>query len=132
MKKMLAMTIVFSATCSAGFAQDWYTVASSGTYKFEAKIGTFQVGKNDSGKQVALVTGRTVNSEDHSIQLEKWYVPTANCRQGEGKIIATDLDGAFLYDNNFVFDSGNIASAKAMFICSIYEYQRGQGLKKGS
>jgi hypothetical protein len=53
------------------------------------------------------------------VAFEKDYVQTAECAQGVGKLVTTDLQGKFLYASDFVFSGGNIASALAEFICEV-------------
>jgi hypothetical protein len=48
-----------------------------------------------------------------------------------GKIVSLNIDGTYLFENDFVFGSGSVASGMAEAICGAYTYAVKTREKKG-
>lgn len=121
-------------SCSVAHAQSpgWQSVAvsSDGLQIYEAKNGSFQVAKSKGGEEIAVVIGKSENKSTSTIEVQKWYVKTADCRAKYGKLVTLDVDGSFKFENDFAEGAGNIAAAKAEFICDVYHYNMEAKRKK--
>jgi hypothetical protein len=119
------LVVVVSATFSfvsfsASAGASWISLASSddGT-KWEAKPGSFEFSKNRNDAAIAVLAGRVVSSKPYEVSLHKWYVTGTDCKNKMGKLITLSVGGDYQYENDFIFDSGNVASAIAEFICTV-------------
>lgn len=125
-KYLAAFFLSTSAAVTAAYGQSdgWISVTESvdNNIVWEAKKGTYELTKNSAGEEISLLVGKLDNKKTKEINIEKWYVATADCKQGFGKIVTLDLNGKFQYENSFAEGAGNIATAKAMFICAVYKY----------
>ena len=90
---------------------------------WEAKPGSLERSVTDrSGEPVAVVTLRVRDRWTSRMTFEKNFVRLADCAAGEGKLVTTDLDGRFKYQNNFNLNGGKtIASALAAAICTLVD-----------
>ena len=97
----------------------------------EARAGSFDVRKNGAKEEIAVISGKAIRGNTNSrIDLEKWYVRTSDCVAKQGKVVTLTLDGEFKFDSDFIFDAGSIASGKAEFICSVFEYSKAEKRSK--
>lgn len=128
--KRVALVIALCASAGLAHAQaTWTDTAETSSYKFSIKDGSFAVTKDKSGEPVAVVTGRSETKLTRTVNVEKWYVRLADCGREEGKLVATDISGKYLYDNDFVFGAGSVASRHAETICAVYKYLTTQSNK---
>lgn len=130
MKRVIS-GILLVAACSSVMADDWVRTTSNDTHQFSIKKGTGEITKNKAGEDIFVVIGRVHGKKSKKIDLEKWYVNVADCLKKEGKIVTLSLAGDFMYENDFVFQAGSIASVNAEFICAGYEYAVQGALEKG-
>ncbi|AWA38377.1 MULTISPECIES: hypothetical protein [Pseudomonas] len=105
---------------SASAEKSWIGLATSddGT-KWEAKTGSFEFSKNKSGVPIAVIAGRMVSTKPTKIDLNKWYVSAGDCKSKMGKLITLSVSGEYKFENDFLFESGNVASSIAKFICDV-------------
>jgi hypothetical protein len=129
--KTIVISIALIASCSSVMAEDWINVATNESTEFQARSGSFVVTTNKGNVQIAVVTGKTLDKKENRIDLEKWYVSTADCSRKQGKVATLSLDGTFKYDSDFIFGAGNMGSEKAEFICGVLQYQINEKNKKG-
>lgn len=107
-------------SCFASAEKNWIGLASLGDgTKWEAKPGSFEFSKNKSGLPIAVLTGRVVNPKPSTIDLQKWYVTAGDCKNKMGKLITLSVSGDYQYENDFIYDGGNVASSIAQFICDV-------------
>ena len=132
MKKLLTLLSLI-AVCVLAQAQDqspgWISVAATDEAKFEAQQGSFEVRTNRSNEEIAVVTGRVI-LKTNNVELQKWYVRTANCDAKQGKIVVLTLSGDFKYDEDFIFGGGTVGSATAQFVCGVRKYVSEEARKK--
>lgn len=129
--KLIVAALLMAAPFLA-FAQDnWIPVSNSQYGEGFALKGSYVLTKNKVGEEIAVITGKTDVKATSTIDLEKWYVRVADCRRKQGKLVALTMDGEFKYDSDFVYGAGSVGSAKAEFVCGVYEYQRQEKADKG-
>ena len=121
MKKRYLACVLVLAAASAAAAEKWIDLAASTDKTYSAKSGTFEIVTNKAGDEVVAVVGRVVNKKKDQTLVEKWYVRTADCRAGYGKLVTLTADGTFKFDNDFATDSGNVGSGIAESLCYFYE-----------
>lgn len=117
------VSVLFLLVSFSAFAEKkWISLAvlDDGT-KWEAKPGSFEFKKNRSGIPIAVLTGRVVNTKPSTIDLRKWYVTAGDCKNKMGKLVSLDVSGEYQHENDFLFDSGSVASSIAQFICEVAE-----------
>lgn len=124
MKKIFAalalITLSFSAVAQNNNDSPWISVSGNDTHKNEFRVGTYELSRTKNGEEVAVVVNRRTVFSTNRITMNKQYVRTRDCHRGFGKLVTLDLNGDFLYDNDYVNDGGTIASANAEFICLVY------------
>ncbi|WP_139213441.1 hypothetical protein [Pseudomonas sp. ok266] len=105
---------------SASAEKNWIGLATSddGT-KWEAKTGSFEFSKNKSDVPIAVIAGRMVSAKPSKIDLNKWYVSAGDCKSKMGKLVTLSVSGEYKFENDFLFESGNVASSIAKFICDV-------------
>lgn len=130
MKRVIS-GILLVAACSSVMADGWVQTTSNDTHQFSIKKGTGEITKNKAGEDIFVVIGRMYGKKSKKIDLEKWYVTVADCLKKEGKLVTLSLAGDFMYENDFVFQGGSIASANAELICGGYDYAKQETLEKG-
>lgn len=101
--------------------KEWGVVADSDTHIFSIKYSTLELTTNKAGDDVAAAIGRGVSKKNKTILVEKWYVRTADCDAGYGKLVTLSTDGTFKYENDFALDGGNVASSMADGLCYFYK-----------
>lgn len=125
----IAILGLFLTTASA--QPQWIPVAKSkDNTSWEVQAGSLEFKDTKGGTTVATVTGRVVDLRTSRIDLHKWYVSATDCANGMGKLVTLNISGEFLYDNDFVIGSGNIASELAEAICGAATQQVKQFLEK--
>lgn len=103
------------STAKSQKTKKWVYVASSERNKtyYHAKQGSLIISKSK-----VSVIGKINNKLRDTVILEKWSVPINNCHKEMGKISWYKISGEYIGASDFVFDSGNIASAIAKKICN--------------
>jgi hypothetical protein len=118
--------------CATAYAQDdWIRIAESDKGVWHVKPGSLEISKTKGQVPVVVVIGRISDKDTKQISLYKWYVSLADCKRQLGKVVTLNVDGTYAFENDFVFSSGNIASAMAESICGAYSYQVNYREKKG-
>ena len=106
---------------SAPADKNWISLVSADGSKWEAKAGSFEFSKNKSDVPIAVLAGRIVSSKPSKIDLHKWYVSAGDCKNEMGKLITLSVSGEYQFENDFLFESGSVASYIAKFICDVAE-----------
>lgn len=109
-------------------AQDWLPLSEGSTFKFEGRRGTLKFSTNRAGIPVVTAMGRSINKANSNIAFEQWYVTVAECQQGFGTLITTDLNGDVISQNQFVEGGGNVASTLAEMLCGAVKDREKRGL----
>lgn len=119
-----AIFLLASTQSLAETKSEWINIAESSSdgSKWDMKAGSFEFSKTKGGTAIAVVVGRVVNKKSTEISLYKWYVSAEDCKNKMGKVVSLGVDGEFKFENEFVFDSGNISSAMAEGVCSVADY----------
>ncbi|WP_416311183.1 hypothetical protein [Pseudomonas sp. W03] len=124
----VSLSTPFSAT-----AEEWVNLASSdrGATKFDAQPGSFRITTNRSGKAIAVINGRMVDTKSSRIEIYQWYVAAEDCAAKMGKLVSLDTRGEFQFDSDFMLDSGNVASIVAGVICTAADQEAKETVGKG-
>ena len=133
MKLLLAAITLTICSFSAYSQTEWILVENSkkNDMRWEAKPGSLEFSKTKGGTPIVAVIGKTTNTKTSSIELYKWYVSADDCGRKMGKVVSLKISGEFSFENDFVFDSGTIASGLAEFICGVADYAISEQRKKG-
>ena len=134
--KLVAVTLalLFSWQINSVSAQErWIKIDESkdGSHLVYALRGSYGLSRNKGGDQIAVITTRSVNKKSDRVFLQKSYVRTRDCAAKQGKIVSLSMDGEFLYENDFIFDAGTIATSIAEMICLIYAADQAERDGKG-
>lgn len=98
----------------------WVTVGESEVSTDSIKLDTLELSTNKADERVAAAVGRQV-SKTGTVTIRKWYVRTADCEAGYGKLVTLSTSGEFIFDNDFAEGSGSMASGKAEALCYFYK-----------
>lgn len=123
-------------SCTSSFAlaqSNWVFIAENkqGSSTWEFQPGSLEFSKTRGGINIAVVTGRVTNKSTSQVDLNKWYVSANDCDKKMGQLVALNISGDFKHENDFVFGSGNIATALAEAICDAANYRMNENKKKG-
>ena len=127
---MRTMLFILAATLFSGaaFAEDWLVLASSDKGVWEGRKGTRVFGTTKGGVPIAVADGRIRWTQDKSVDFVRWYVSVQDCKQGYGKLVTLTMSGEFKYENDYVKNGGNIASALGDMLCYDVEQQKLKGI----
>jgi hypothetical protein len=125
--KYYALIAVLLTTCistSAFSEPDWINIATSPDNKsrWDIKPGSLEFSETRGGTSIATVIGKVHDTKTSHINLYRWYVSATDCKNKMGKVVSLNISGDFLFDNDFVFGSGSIATAIAEIICGAANY----------
>jgi hypothetical protein len=119
-KVVVFLAIIFYGTCTALAQDTWVPVSSTLTHVFEVRAGSFEFAVIErTNEPIAAIIVRARELSSSKLQFEKNYVRLSDCRAGFGKLVATDLNGRAKYDNDFIFDGGNVSSTIAETLCAL-------------
>lgn len=105
------------ATTDAISADYWVLITSSDTKTYEARTGSLGPVYTESGEPAVILLIRVLEIATRKITFVRHYVRIADCRAGFGKLGEADLNGRSIYEAEFVFEGGNVASTIAQTIC---------------
>jgi len=128
--RILALAALLYSFPAISADNTWVTIAETDGGKWQIKSGSLEFTSNKSNVAIAVVIGRTI-SKKQQIDLYKWYVTAPDCKAGMGQLVSLSLQGEFKFENDFVEDGGNIASAVAEIICGAAKMQIEASEKKG-
>jgi hypothetical protein len=124
---LVALTAeVFSIPATAAPDNGWTMAGETNQGVWSIQNGSFYVSKNGAGEPIAVVTGRLYDKQTTGVMLYKWYVTVSACKAHMGKVTTTDLDGQFLFDNDYVQGAGSVASSIGDDICQLYAAEMAQ------
>lgn len=113
---------------------EWILITqnSDDTIFYSGKRGSFELTTTKSGSAVAVILGQIEHRKENSLSYGKWYVSTADCDAGLGKLVVLRVNGDFDFESDFVAKGNNIASGIADVICGLYrsdvQEKRGKGI----
>jgi hypothetical protein len=107
----------FAIAAAAALSGDWIELASTGETLWEGRAGTRLTKTTKGGTPIAIASGRVVHQKTKEITFYQWYVSIEHCRARHGKLVTVDMDGNFKFENDFVLNGGNVASALAEMLC---------------
>jgi hypothetical protein len=131
----LSIFFVMSLCCATGaVAEDGWTnisVSEKNRIRYDVKKGSFDVTTTKGGVSIAVVVGRISDPKSSKVSVYKWYVPLKACVDKFGTVVSLNMAGEYQFENDFVFDSGNIAAAMGETICAVAELHFATKEKKG-
>jgi hypothetical protein len=131
--KRLAAAAVIALICTPVLPQvDWINIAASAesNMRWDIQPGSLEFSTNKGGSAIAAVVGRITNTKTSTINLYKWYVSGVDCKKKMGTIVSLNISGEYLFENDFVFGSGSVATAIAETICGAADYTIAEKTKK--
>jgi hypothetical protein len=126
MASMLCLAIapnVSVAQTTAGSSSLWIQIAESADSEatVQARRNSFEIAKNQSGVPIATITVQITLRSTSRLEYLKYYVTTADCSAGEGKLVAVSTTGAYKFENDFVSGGASVGSNIADIICGLYK-----------
>lgn len=124
--KRIAITTIAIATSLSANADDpnWTKITSNNDgVVWYIKNGSLEFTATKNETPIALVVGRVNWGKNKKINLNKWYVSAEDCAQEMGKVVTLDIGGSYLFETDFVFKAGTVASNLAEVICGIADYK---------
>jgi hypothetical protein len=131
MRKLCGLLLGLCLATAAGAQDNWVQVAGNDNHDYFVLKSSLEVRLNKAKEEIVVVTGKDNDKRNSRIDLEKWYVRTKDCLRQQGKVVALNMDGEFLYDYDFVFGAGSVGSTKAQAICTAYAYKLKESIDKG-
>lgn len=125
---LCALLVFFTGLALADEDSLWLAASSSNDTQWDIRRGSLELSKNRKGDDIAVVLGRSTTLSTRNISLRKWYVTFADCDREMGLLVVLSLEGKFVFEADFVFGGGSVASRVAELICAA----RGLGDSKGT
>ncbi len=120
--------IGLTLACTASDAADWILLAATDDVKWEGRSGSVEFSTNRGGVPIVSSSGRVHDLTSGRIEFERWYVTKGDCRKGYGKVVTTDMSGAYKFETDFVLDGGSVASSLAGVLCSAVAVMDAKGI----
>lgn len=124
MKYVIFAVVLSCATTLAHSQSEWINIAvsSEDNLRWDVRPGSLEFSMTKGGTAIAVVIGRITDTRTSRIDLYKWYVSGTDCKKQMGKVVSLNVEGTYQFENDFVFGSGNVASAMAEAICGAADY----------
>lgn len=97
----------------------WVHISTIDQKAYQIQEGSFRFNGDTKGNTLAVVITRVVDQSSNDISLFQWSVPTEDCIAGRGALVAHEMQGNLIGQNEFVFGGGNLASLVAETICGV-------------
>ena len=125
MKHVLFAVALACAGMPVYAQSEWINIAvsSESNMRWDVQPGSLEFSKTKGGTAIAVVIGKITDTRTSRIDLYKWYVSETDCKKEMGKVVSLGIDGAYRFENDFVFGSGNIATLMAEAICGAADYR---------
>ena len=91
--------------------------------RWDVQNGSFRFMTVRSGDAVAAVNGRVFTASTKRIDVYQWYVKVNDCVNRIGGMVTLNARGEFVFENDFTFGAGSIASTIAELICGVAQDQ---------
>lgn len=118
LKLMMAAALAVT-TLQAGAESAWVLVAETNEIIVEAKKGTGEWARTDSGKAVYVATTRMRSKTGNEpTKFFRSYVDGVGCAREQGQIVFLQLDGEYAFASDFVFSGNTPSSALAELLCA--------------
>ena len=135
---VMAVALACSSVSDAVRAQqklesEWVLIVqnSDDTRFYSGKKGSYELTTTKGGAQVAMILGQTDDKKSKNVTFRKWYVTTADCDAGLGKLVILKLNGDYDTETDYVAKGNNIASGIGDMICGIYLSNKKKQESKG-
>ena len=113
---------------------EWILITqnSDDTKFYSGKRGSYELSSTKAGTPIALILGQIEDKKTKNVSYGKWYVTTADCEAGLGKLVLLKVNGDYDGEVDYVAKGNNIASGIGDMICGIYlsnkREQEGKGV----
>ncbi|MGE8318341.1 MAG: hypothetical protein ACN6O3_06300 [Comamonas sp.] len=137
MKKIILAlaAILFSFNFNISMAEQrttpWMDITESKDSLYSYRMGSFDSATTKGGKNVSSIVVQIKNKKENSASYQKYYVSNEHCDLGMGKLIALDMNGEFIYENDFVSSGNSVSSGISDFICAFYKLNKKEKQDKG-
>lgn len=113
----------FAASPNTPAESEWVVIAqnSDDTTFYSGKSGSFEITTTKAGTRIAMILGQIEDKKLKTVTYNKWYVTTADCDAGIGKLVVLKVNGDFDNETDYVSKGKNIASGIGDMICDIYQ-----------
>lgn len=123
----IASIFGMAVTCQVLNAQErnsseWVHIAqnSDGTMFYSSKKGSYELTSTKGGAAIAIILGQIEDKKAKEVSYRKWYVTTADCEAGVGKLVILKVDGIYDMETDYVSNGNSISSDIGDVICGIY------------
>lgn len=111
--------------CTQAIAQnDWVSIGGTADVAYHIKAGSLETTLTKAKVPIAVVVCRTTRKSTQEVIVYKWYVTLSDCERKMGQLVSLGVDGAFRFENEFVFSAGNMSSDIAESICGAHAAQK--------
>lgn len=131
LRRFALLALALGASLPLSAQTNWVNVANSEDSQWDIRAGSLDETTTKGGTRIAVAVGRVSNTKTKRIDVEKWYVSLDDCERQMGKLVTLDVDGEYLYENDFVVGSGSIGGSVAGFICAAHNLRVEARDKKG-
>jgi len=96
---------------------DWLSAGSTPTVNFYVRKGSGRFDRDVKGAAVYVAVFQTVDKQTREINSRQKYVTVTDCVRGFGKVVTTDTNGTYRYDNEFVMNGQSIVDVIGTALC---------------
>ena len=86
---------------------------------FEAKHQSGAFAENKDEEPIVIMDGRIQSATE--VSFVRWYVRTAECKLGSGRLVTTYPSGKVIYEMPFTLNGANLADFIAEVLCAMDE-----------
>lgn len=123
----IALIFGMAVTCQVLNAQErnsseWVLIAKDFDDRmfYSGKAGSYELTSTKSGAAIAIILGQIEDKKAKEVGYRKWYVTTADCEAGVGKLAHLKVDGTYIVETDYVSNGNSIGSRIGDVICGIY------------
>ncbi|WP_322629592.1 hypothetical protein [Halothiobacillus sp.] len=115
-----ALPVFLFVAPSANAQSEWrkFQTTPDNNIELDVKFGSMRAETTKEGTTINALTVRVLNKITNTINLEKWYVSSKDCKGKAGELVTAHINGKFMSETDFVFGGGNVASYMAEVICN--------------
>lgn len=125
----LALALCFPiGSVSASSDSAWIYLNENDTHTYSARKGSFEETETRGGVPIVSMIVQTKEIKNNQIDFLQVYVTKQHCQKGVGSIVATDMNGDFVFEAPYVSKGESVGSFIADFLCMVYQHNQDKGL----